>query len=68
MLTDKNKIIPIKVKSSEINNHKSINDFSKKYSHYISRRILFSQNDISNDEMLELKPIYLAPLIINDLR
>lgn len=42
--------------------------FLKKYSHYISRRILFSQNDVSNDEMLELKPIYLAPLIINDLR
>ena len=67
MLSDGNKIIPIEVKSSNHNNHTSINIFSKKYSSHISRRILFSQKDISNEEMLELKPIYLAPVIIKDL-
>ena len=51
-------------KSSNYNNHKSINEFEKKYSSYISRRIMFSQKDISNDNMLEIKPIYLAPIII----
>ena len=61
---DKNKIVPIEVKSSNHNNHKSINEFEKKYSSCISRRIMFSQKDISNDNMLELKPIYLAPVII----
>ena len=66
LLTDNNKLVPIEVKSSNVKNHKSINEFSKKYSSKISRRILFSQNDISNDEMLELKPIYLAPLIIKN--
>lgn len=66
LVTDKNKIIPIEVKSSNINNHKSILEFSKKYSSYVSRRILFSQKDVSNDGMLELKPIYLAPIIIED--
>ena len=37
-------------------------EFSKKYSSSVSRRILFSQHDISNDGMLELKPLYLAAL------
>ena len=67
LLSDRNKIIPIEVKSSNHNNHTSINNFAKKYSSHISRRILFSQKDISNEEMLELKPIYLAPIIIQDL-
>ena len=67
LTTDKNKLVPIEVKSSETKNHKSINEFSKKYSSRISRRILFSQDDISNDEMLELKPIYLALPIIKEL-
>ena len=67
LVSDNNKIIPIEVKSSNINNHNSINEFAKKYSSVISRRILFSQKDIGNKEMLELKPIYLAPIIINNL-
>ena len=67
LTTDKNKLVPIEVKSSETKNHKSINEFSKKYSFRISRRILFSQDDISNDKMLELKPIYLALPIIKEL-
>lgn len=67
LTTDKNKLVLIEVKSSEAKNHKSINEFSKKYSSRISRRILFSQDDISNDEMLELKPIYLALPIIKEL-
>ena len=67
LTTDKNKLVPIEVKSSENKNHKSINEFSRKYSSRISRRILFSQDDISNDEMLELKPIYLALPILKKL-
>ena len=63
LVSEGNKIIPIEVKSSNINNHKSIIEFSKKYSSCISRRILFSQHDISNDGMLELKPMYLVSII-----
>lgn len=62
LVSSGNKIIPIEVKSSNINNHKSIVEFSKKYSSSVSRRILFSQHDISNDGMLEIKPLYLAAL------
>ena len=28
---------------------------------------MFSQKDLSNDNMLELKPIYLAPIIIKTI-
>lgn len=66
--SDNNKIIPIEVKSSNVNNHSSINKFSDKYSSCISRRILFSQNDIGHDNMLELIPIYLAPIVISLLK
>lgn len=66
LTTDNNKLVPIEVKSSKTNNHKSINEFSKKYSAKISRKILFSQDDISHDESLEFKPIYLAPLVIKN--
>ncbi len=68
LTTDGGKLVPIEVKSSESKNHKSIDEFSRKYSSRISRRILFSQDDISHDGMLELKPLYLAPLIIESLK
>ena len=68
IISNENKIIPIEVKSSNHNNHKSINEFCSKYSSCLSRRILFSQKDLSNDEMLELKPIYLAPVIISEFK
>jgi len=67
LIASKMKIVPIEVKSSNINNHKSIEAFSEKYSSMVSRRIMFSQKDVGNKEMLELKPIYLAPVIISEL-
>ena len=67
LVTDKAKLIPIEVKSSERRNHESIDTFSQKYSKRVSRRILFSQDDIGHDNMLELKPIYLSPIILENL-
>lgn len=64
LISNKGKIIPIEVKSSDTRKHTSIDIFSKKYSKVISRRILFSQKDIGHEGMLELKPIYLAPIIM----
>lgn len=67
LISSKGKIIPMEVKSSDTRKHISMDIFSKKYSKVISRRILFSQKDIGNDAMLELKPMYLAPVIIEQL-
>lgn len=67
LLSNSNKIIPIEVKSSDIKNHSSIKQFAEKYSNSVSRRILFSQNDFGHDEMLELKPIYSLPIVLDEL-
>ena len=67
LITNKNKIIPIEVKSSDIKNHKSIDLFVEKYTQIVGRRFLFSQKDISHDGMLELMPIYLVPFILESL-
>lgn len=66
LITDRTKLIPIEVKSSATNSHKSMDAFCEKYSDRVSRRILFSQKDISHQEMLELRPVYLAPVIITE--
>jgi len=67
LLADKAKVAAIEVKSSNVNNHKSSEEFAATYSRTTSRRILFLQKDVSNEGMLELKPIYLAPAVIADL-
>ena len=67
LLSSKGKIVPIEVKSSDAKLHLSMDAFCQKYSAIISRRFLFSQKDIGHDEMLEFKPIYLAPVIISEL-
>lgn len=67
LLSDGDKVIPIEVKSSDIKNHASITAFSKKHSRDISRRILFSQSDFGNDGMLELKPLYSLPCLLEDI-
>ena len=67
LIEDSNKVIPIEVKSSETKNHSSIIKFSAKYSSYVSRRILLSQSDFGNDGMLELKPIYAFPSVLENL-
>ena len=68
LLTDNNKLVPIEVKSSNINNHKSINEFKNKYKDKVSRSILFSFSDISTDNTLELKPLYLGSVIVSELK
>ena len=67
LLTSKNKIIPIEVKSSAIKNHASIDAFEKKYSKYISKRYLLSQKDVGNIGSLLLKPIYMTQFLLKDI-
>lgn len=67
LVTSKNKVVPIEVKSSSIRNHESINHFAEKYSQYVGERYLISQKDVASDEMLKLKPVYMMPFIMEDL-
>lgn len=66
ILTKKTKLIPVEVKSSGIGKHKSISAFCDKYSQQIADRILLSQKDIGNKEMLHLYPVYMLPFILEE--
>ena len=67
VLASETKIVPIEVKSSGIGKHESITEFQKKYSKYVSKKILLSQKDVGNIEMLKLYPVYMLPFIIEEL-
>lgn len=67
LITSKNKVVPIEVKSSSVRNHESIDQFAIKYSQYIGERYLVSQKDVSSDGMLKLKPIYMVPFLLEKM-
>lgn len=67
ILASKTKLVPIEVKSSGIGKHESITEFSQKYSKQVVNRILLSQKDMGNIELLKLYPIYMLPFILEDL-
>ena len=61
-----NKIVPIEIKSSATVSHKSIDVFCEKYSKIVSRPIIFSQKDISNDGQTLFVPIYMLPFMLEE--
>ena len=67
LITSKNKIIPIEVKSSAVKNHKSIDAFEKKYSKYVGERYLLSQKDVGKEGTLKHRPIYMTLFLLKDL-
>jgi predicted AAA+ superfamily ATPase len=67
LISSKNKIIPIEVKSSAVKNHESIDRFEEKYSRQVSDRYLLSQKDVGKIGTLKLKPVYMAPFLLKDL-
>lgn len=67
LLADGAKVAVLEVKSSNVNNHKSIDEFAERYSRVVSRRILLSQKDSSHDGQLEMRPLYLAPAIVEGM-
>jgi len=67
LLTSKNKIIPIEVKSSSVKNHKSIDSFEEKYSKYVGERFLLSQKDAGKTGTLIQKPIYMVLWLLKDM-
>ena len=66
LITLQEKIIPIEIKSSAGNNERSILAFAEKYSMCAGKQYLFSQNDVSQKENLELKPIYMLPFLFEE--
>lgn len=67
LISSKNKVVPIEVKSSAVKNHKSIDNFEIKYSKQVGERFLLSQKDVGKIGTLKLKPIYMILSLLKDL-
>lgn len=63
IISVKNKICPIEVKSSNYKKHTSIDMFYKKYSSRILNRYIIHTKDISKDKDIFCLPIYLTQFI-----
>jgi len=63
LLTRKQKICPLEVKSSGYKTHASLDAFYKKYSHRIGQRYLIYTKDLTKEQDILCVPIYLYPYI-----
>lgn len=63
ILSKKNKICPIEVKSSNYRKHRSIDEFYNKFSKRILERYIIHTKDISKDHDILCVPIYMTPFL-----
>lgn len=63
LLSKKNKICPIEVKSSGYSTHKSLDAFSEKYSDRILEKYLVYTKDLKKDSGILMMPVYLLPFL-----
>ncbi|MDY2589506.1 MAG: AAA family ATPase [Agathobacter sp.] len=63
ILSRKNKIVPLEIKSSGYKTHKSLDVFSDKFSDRILKRYLVYTKDISKDQDIFCIPVYMVPYL-----
>ncbi len=63
LLSRKDKICPIEVKSSGYNSHKSLDKFQQKFSERILRRYLLYTKDLRKDKDIFCLPAYMTGLL-----
>lgn len=63
LLSRKDKICPVEVKSSGYNTHKSLDKFQEQYPSRILRRYLLYTKDIRKDKDILCLPAYMAGLL-----
>jgi hypothetical protein len=63
LLTRKNKVCPLEVKSSGYKTHKSLNVFTEKYSERIEKRYLIYTKDMRKDTDIICLPFYMVPFL-----
>ena len=63
LLSRKDKICPIEVKSSGYNSHKSLDKFQRKFSARILHRYLLYTKDLKKDTDIFCMPVYMAGLL-----
>lgn len=63
LLSKKNKICPIEVKSSGYNTHKSLDAFSEKFSERILEKYMVYTKDLRKDKDILMMPVYMLPFL-----
>jgi predicted AAA+ superfamily ATPase len=63
LLSKKNKICPIEVKSSGYNTHKSLDVFLEKFSERILEKYVVYTKDLKKDRDILMLPVYILPFI-----
>ena len=63
LLSKKNKICPIEVKSSGYSTHKSLDAFCEKFSDRILDKYLIYTKDLKKDTDILMMPIYMLPFL-----
>ena len=68
ILQNGTKVSPVEVKSSSRKTHESIDAFVSRYVSRTGEAFLLSQKDVSSDEKLKLKPVYMLPFVLEEMR
>ena len=63
LLTRESKICPVEVKSSQSSEHKSIDEFQKKFSARILHRYLVHTKDLHKEQDMLCIPVYMTPFL-----
>ena len=63
LITKKNKICPVEVKSSGYKTHKSLDEFTKKFSDRILNRYLIYTKDYAKDTDIFCLPVYMTQFL-----
>lgn len=63
LISKKDKICPIEVKSSGYKSHKSLDEFNRKYSARIAQRYLLYTRDIRKESDIICLPVYMAGML-----
>lgn len=63
LISNKNKINPIEVKSSGYTAHKSLDEFSNKFSSRIGQNTILYTKDLMRKEGVDYLPVYMAPFL-----
>ena len=63
LLSKKNKICPIEVKSSGYNTHKSLDVFSEKFSERILEKYVVYTKDLKKERDILMLPVYILPFM-----
>ena len=60
--------MPFEIKSSNIISHDSINEFINKYHSVVGQSYLICKKDVNKDDSLLIKPFYMLPFILKNLK